>query len=92
VCSQFAFFASCSANAYLLSGGTSFATPIVSGVAALVDAKAGGALRGGQLKTALSQSAEDLGEPGTDDIFSHGRVNASRAVEMRAADLLELSD
>src|SRR5262249_54986681 len=44
-------------NFYVAGDGTSFAAPIVAGVAALVDGKHGGALDAGQLKTILSQSA-----------------------------------
>jgi len=68
-------------NFYLVGAGTSFASPTVVGVAALVDGKHGGALNGGQLKTILSQSADDLGKPGIDNTFSHGRVNAGNAVD-----------
>jgi subtilisin family serine protease len=66
---------------YVAGDGTSFASPIVAGVAALVDGKHAGTLDHGQLKTILSQSAVDLGTTGTDDLFSHGRVNASAAVD-----------
>ena len=68
-------------NFYLVSDGTSFSSPTVAGVAALVDAKHGGALNGGQLKTILKDSADDLGKPGSDNLFSHGRVNAGNAVD-----------
>jgi subtilisin family serine protease len=78
VCSSFVCGAS---NFYLLGDGTSFASPTVAGVAALVDGKHGGALTPAQLKTILKDSADDLGAVGTDGIFSHGRVNASSAVD-----------
>jgi subtilisin family serine protease len=78
VCSSFVCGNS---SSYLVGAGTSFASPTVAGVAALVDGKHGGALDAGQLKTILSQSADDLGNPGTDNLFSHGRVNASQAVD-----------
>ncbi len=79
-CSTFAGFG-CGPNSYLIGAGTSFATPIVSGVAALIDGQAGGSLNGHQLKARLAQSADDLGAPGTDLLYSHGRVNARKAVE-----------
>lgn len=41
----------------------------------------GGALNGGQLKTLLANTADDLGPTGVDNEFSHGRVNAGKAVE-----------
>jgi subtilisin family serine protease len=68
-------------NLYVVGDGTSFATPTVAGVAALVDAKHGGALDAAQLKAILSQTADDLGATGTDNLFSHGRVNANHAVD-----------
>jgi subtilisin family serine protease len=78
VCSSFVCGGS---NFYVVGDGTSFASPITAGVAALVDGKHAGTLDQGQLKTILSQSAVDLGKPGTDNLFSHGRVNASAAVD-----------
>lgn len=79
-CSTFASFG-CGPNSYLIGAGTSFATPIVSGVAALIDGQAGGGLNGQQLKARLAESADDLGAIGVDLFFSHGRVNARKAVE-----------
>jgi subtilisin family serine protease len=74
-------FAICrTGNFYLFAAGTSAAAPHVSGVAALVEGKAGGVLGGGQLQTQIQQTADDLGAPGTDLLYSHGRVNAFRAV------------
>jgi len=80
-CSQFSVFYGCGPSSYLVGAGTSFASPIVAGVAALIDGQAGGALNGHQLATQLAISADDLGDPGTDIIYSHGRVNAKKAVE-----------
>jgi lantibiotic leader peptide-processing serine protease len=78
VCSSFV----CGGNNFYVAGdGTSFASPITAGVAALVDGKHAGTLDPGQLKTILSQSAVDLGKTGTDNLFSHGRVNAGAAVD-----------
>ncbi len=69
-------------NVYLFNGtGTSFSAPLVAGVAALVDGKAGGSRNGGQLKTILANTADDLGKKGTDNLYSRGRVNAARAVQ-----------
>jgi len=77
VCSSFV----CGApNVYLVGDGTSFSSPVVAGVAALVDGQHGGALDAAQIKAILKSSADDLGKPGTDPIFSHGRVNAGTAV------------
>ncbi|HEY0511438.1 MAG TPA: S8 family serine peptidase [Thermoanaerobaculia bacterium] len=78
VCSSFV----CGGNNFYVAGdGTSFSSPIVAGVAALVDGKHAGTLAPSQLKTILSQSAVDLGKTGTDNLFSHGRVNAGAAVD-----------
>ena len=77
VCSSFV----CPGNdRYLARGGTSFATPMVAGVAAVVDAKAGGWLPPVLLKAILAGTADDLGARGPDNIFSFGRVNLGRAV------------
>lgn len=61
---------------YLLATGTA----IASGVAALVDGQAAGALTPGQLEQILLQTADDLGRQGVDPVYGHGRVNAARAV------------
>jgi len=65
---------------YLVSDGTSDAAPHVSAVAALADGRFGGRLNGGQLRTRLEHTADDLGKPGVDATYSHGRVNALSAV------------
>jgi len=81
VCSTFSLFFGCGPGSYLFNGsGTSFSAPAVSGVAALLDGKHGGALNGGQLRSRLAQTADDLGKKGVDRTFSHGRVNAGNAV------------
>ena len=68
------------ATFYLFVAGTSAASPHAAGVAALVAGRAGGGLTAGQLRTFIEQSADDLGKPGVDLIYSHGRINALRAV------------
>jgi subtilisin family serine protease len=65
---------------YGFSYGTSFASPIVAGVAALM-LSANPALSPGDVVSLLQQTAEDLGSPGYDSSFGWGRVNAYRAVE-----------
>jgi hypothetical protein len=59
--------------------GTSFASPIVAGVAALV-ASENPALSNTQIVSLLEQSADDLGLPGWDPSFGYGRINAFSAV------------
>jgi len=49
-------------------------------VAALISSRFGNGLTAGQLRTRLEQSADDLGKPGVDLFYSHGRINAFRAV------------
>jgi len=65
---------------YLVSDGTSDAAPHVSAVAALAGGRFGGRLNGGQLRARLERTADDLGKPGVDASYSHGRVNALSAV------------
>ncbi|HED52838.1 MAG TPA: hypothetical protein ENJ00_01375 [Phycisphaerales bacterium] len=61
--------------------GTSFACPISAGVAALIHS-ARPELRPRDLRDILYASADDLGAPGEDDTFGHGRVNSFQAVQM----------
>ena len=65
---------------YITGRGTSISAPIVAAVGALVDGEANGAIDGRRIKVILKNRADDLGEPGTDPIYGHGRVNAGRAV------------
>jgi subtilisin family serine protease len=60
--------------------GTSQAAPHASGVAALIVAEIGSG-RAAQVKARLQQTADDLGQPGTDPYFGKGRVNAFAAVQ-----------
>jgi hypothetical protein len=59
--------------------GTSFASPIAAGVAALALA-ANPALNNSALLNLLEQNSDDLGTPGYDTSFGWGRVNAYKAV------------
>jgi lantibiotic leader peptide-processing serine protease len=62
------------------SAGTSMAAPHASGVAALIIGKNGGSMQPAQVIAALRASSDDLGKPGKDAEYGHGRVNAYRAV------------
>jgi subtilisin family serine protease len=80
-CSTYSIWYNCPGNSFYLIGwgGTSFSAPLAAGIAAAVDGKHGGTLEPGELKTTLSNTADDIGKRGTDAIFSHGRVNAGEA-------------
>jgi subtilisin family serine protease len=59
--------------------GTSFASPIVAGAAALV-ASANPSLSNDEIASLLESTADDLGPAGFDTSFGYGQVNAFRAV------------
>ncbi len=65
---------------YGWAAGTSMASPMVAGVAALIIGKYG-PLPPAQVEAILRRSADDLGKPGNDDYYGLGRVNAFRAVQ-----------
>ena len=60
-------------------GGTSAATPIAAGVAALILA-VDPTLTKTQVEEVMYNSAKDLGDPGFDNTFGHGVVNAYDAL------------
>ncbi len=64
---------------YGSQSGTSFAGPVAAGVAALVLA-VNPALSGAEVESVLELSSVDLGDPGWDPRFGHGRVDALEAV------------
>jgi lantibiotic leader peptide-processing serine protease len=69
-----------STSSYCFAAGTSMATPVVSGVAALIIGKYG-RIGPAAVLARLRASADDLGKPGNDDFYGLGRVNAARAVQ-----------
>jgi subtilisin family serine protease len=73
-------FYDCSQNGYETLAGTSMATPHVAAVAALVAAKYGSAATPDFIYSKIKATADDLGAPGVDPAYGHGRVNAYRAV------------
>ena len=59
--------------------GTSFAAPHVAGLAALLVAQLGHG-NPALIRARILQSADDLGEPGTDPHYGKGRINIARAL------------
>lgn len=68
-----------SPETYLQAEGTSFAAGLVAGVAALLIQRHPEAPVG-EIEAALAAGAADLGEPGPDPLFGHGRVDAAAAL------------
>jgi len=60
--------------------GTSMASPVAAGVAALIVGKYG-SMSPAQLEQKLVKSTDDLGKPGADPAFGKGHVNAAKAVQ-----------
>jgi subtilisin family serine protease len=71
------------ANPYGSWRGTSFSSPIVAAVAALVSA-ANPSLSNGQIVSLMENKSDDLGTNGYDTSFGFGRINAFRAVQAAA--------
>ncbi|HET6379520.1 MAG TPA: S8 family serine peptidase [candidate division Zixibacteria bacterium] len=67
------------AGRHIIISGTSFATPNVAGVAALIRAKHP-EWTAAQVAQRIKSTADDLGYPGWDNRYGHGRVNATRAL------------
>lgn len=66
-------------NTYGYKSGTSMASPIVAGVAALVKA-AEPNITVDELTDRLTSTADDLGSPGRDYYYGYGRINAKSAL------------
>jgi subtilisin family serine protease len=80
-CSRFVTFTDCSNDrAYLLGAGTSFATPQVSGAAAVLASE--GVHNPDRAATCLFRSARRLGSGDRDPVFGHGGLNVLRAVNL----------
>lgn len=65
---------------YAEETGTSFATPIVSGVLAMIWS-ANPFLTPDEVQQMLYETVDDIGPPGEDNTFGHGRVNLYKAVQ-----------
>lgn len=68
---------------YYFMQGTSMATPHVVGTAALV-LSLGKASTPDEVRTALEETAEDLGSPGRDNTYGHGLIDAYAALQWTA--------
>jgi subtilisin family serine protease len=68
-------------NAYLIGAGTSFATPHVSGEAAVVKAQANGFIKGQALETCLLNTATKVNGVRPDSLYNYGRIDVLRAVK-----------
>ncbi|MGA2173328.1 MAG: S8 family serine peptidase [Sedimentisphaerales bacterium] len=80
--------ASVSGNLYAYYSGTSMACPHVAGVAALVFAADHYNITSQEVSNILFDSAQDLGQPGRDDIFGYGLVDANAALNLERLNLL----
>lgn len=63
------------------SSGTSFAAPHVAGLAALLISRVG-QHRPLEIGALIQESADDLGAPGVDKYYGHGRINAASALRL----------
>nr|WP_246333131.1 S8 family peptidase [Sphingomicrobium lutaoense] len=73
-------------EAFLWSG-TSFSAPVITGAVALLK-QAFPNLTGRQITEILFNSADDLGAPGVDSTFGHGRLNIEAAFQPQGATAL----
>jgi hypothetical protein len=72
-------------------GGTSAATPIAAGVATLILSVEPN-LTNDEVRHFLERSAKDLGDPGRDDYYGWGRVDARAALDMVLAKRADLNN
>ena len=61
------------------TAGTSFSAPRVAGKAAIIKSKFRN-LDGAGIANIIKTTADDLGAPGVDSVYGHGRVNLTRAL------------
>lgn len=65
---------------YATVEGTSYACPLTSGVCAMIWS-ARPTLSASDVERILKASADDIGSPGLDDVFGHGRINLANALQ-----------
>jgi subtilisin family serine protease len=73
-------YLSTSRAGYTWAAGTSMASPVAAGIAALIIEKAGAGASPAWVETELMRGATDLGQRGNDPIYGHGWVNAFGSV------------
>ncbi|MDI3236399.1 S8 family serine peptidase [Exiguobacterium antarcticum] len=78
-------------NGYDYYSGTSMASPVVAGVAALVKSSEPN-LSADDITDRLTSTADDLGSSGRDDYYGSGRVNAKSALKIRQVDALSIDE
>ena len=78
-------------DTYVYASGTSVATPMVAGVAALL-LSAKPELRPSEVRELLTITARDLGPVGRDDGFGSGRLNAAAALARALGETACLAD
>lgn len=74
-------FSTLAHSAYGYMSGTSMASPVVAGVAALMLAN-NPSLTNDEVAQRLYDTSDDLGASGKDVFFGHGRVNVEKALEL----------
>ncbi|QOY95327.1 S8 family serine peptidase [Massilia sp. UMI-21] len=72
-------------NSYAAVNGTSYASPVAAGVAALM-MDAAPTLSNSRIESLLYSTAMDLGTAGRDAYYGYGRVNAAAAVQAARGD------
>jgi lantibiotic leader peptide-processing serine protease len=75
-----------SPHRYVFLIGVLGATAQAAGVAALIDGEYDGDLKANQLKKRLFDATDDLGVPGFDNFFGHGRLNMLKAAQQNNDD------
>jgi len=65
---------------YGTKSGTSMSTPHVAGLAALIWSLEPG-LTNAEVRQIIQDTAKDLGDPGKDDYFGYGRIDAQQALQ-----------
>ncbi|MCM3124184.1 MULTISPECIES: S8 family serine peptidase [unclassified Mesobacillus] len=74
-------FSTISGSSYTNMSGTSMASPVVSGVSALILSK-NPLLKPAQVESIIKKTAYDLGSKGWDSFYGHGRVDAYKALSV----------